>query len=234
MIISKYVEEIYQRQTEEFLASDAFGRLERGEASREDYDRFIGNIFRTHQNSPQFLAFLYSVSPPSAQERVAHNLLEELGIEEEDGASHPELLTALIEGAGLGDRVAGLQHAAQEAMREVVCEPFLSGSLREVGLAAMAEIFSFEHMLAHTSTRIADMLATQRGLDESALTWFRHHSEVDIAHAQEALLTIDETVEYYEYDIEEARDVIDLTLRENVFIKRYFDPKALPEARSLA
>ena len=233
MTISKYVEAIYQRQTEEFLSCDAFGRLERGEASREDYDRFIGNIFRTHQNSPQFLSFIFSLAPPSAHERVSHNLLEELGIEEEDGTSHPELLTALIEGAGLGDQVAQLQHAAQEAMREIVCEPFLFGSLREVGLAAMAEVFSFEHMLAHTSTRIANMLARQRGLDEAALTWFRHHSEVDIEHAKEALLTIDDTVEYYEYDFEEARDVIDLTLRENVFIKRYFDPKALAEARSL-
>jgi len=232
--ISDYIEDIYRRQTEEFLACEAFQRLESGEAAREDYDRFIGNVFRTHQNSPQFLAFLYSVAPPSALDRVGHNLLEELGIEEEGGESHPELLTQLIEGAGLHHQVADLQQAAREAMREVICEPLLFGTLREVGFAAMAEVFSFEHMLAHSSTRIATMLSRHRGLDENALVWFSHHAEVDIVHAQEALLTLAETADYYDFDFDEARDVADLTLRENVFIKRYFDPRALAEARSLS
>lgn len=233
MKVSQYVEDIYQRQTQEFLGCDAFGRLERGDATLADYDRFIGNVFRTHQNSPQFLAFLFSVAPPTALDRVAHNLLEELGIEEEGGQSHPALLTALIEGAGLGAHAESLREAARETMRGVVCEPFLFGSFREVGLGAMAEVFSFEHMLAHSSTRIADMLATHRGLGEDALTWFRHHSEVDIGHAEEALLTIEETAEYYEFDFEEACDVIDLTMRENVFIKRYFDPETLAATRNL-
>ncbi len=234
MNIADYIEDIYRRQAEEFLACDAFQQLESGEAPREAYDQFIGNIFRTHQNSPQFLAFLFSVAPPSAQDRVAHNLLEEMGIEEEGGESHPQLLTQLIEGAGLAHQVSDLEEAARQAMREVICEPLLFGSLREVGFAAMAEVFSFEHMLAHTSTRIATMLRRHRGLDDDALVWFSHHSEVDIVHAQEALLTLAETAEYYDFDFDEARDVADLTLRENVFIKRYFDPRALAEARHLS
>ena len=101
------------------------------------------------------------------------------------------------------------------------------------GLSAMAEVFSFEHMLAHSSKAIAGALRTHRGLSDEALVWFSHHSEVDIQHAEEALLTIQEYVDYYEFDDDEARDVIDMAMRENVFIKRYFSTSALAEARDM-
>ena len=232
MHFAQIVEKIYQEHTEVFLNCEAFQKLESGAGSCADYDQFICNVFRTHQNSPQYLAFLLSVSPPSAIERIQHNLLEELGLEEGEEESHPDLLLALIEGAGLGEHIETLKTAAQASMRETVCEPLLYGSLREIGFAAMLEVFSFEHMLAHSSTRIANMLANHRGLSEESLVWFRHHSEVDIQHAQEALLTIQETCEYYEFDEDEAQDIIDMSLRENVFIKRYFDTFALAQSQS--
>ena len=67
-------------------------------------------------------------------------------------------------------------------------------------------------------------------------TWLKPVASADsnIAHAQEALLTLGETADFYDFDFDEARDVADLTLRENVFIKRYFDPRALAEARHLS
>lgn len=230
MTISSYVERIYQQQTTAFLGCDSFLNLEKGDATTAQYDAFICNVYQTHQNSPRYFSFLLCVTPPKATERIKHNLLEELGVDGEDGHAHPDLLEELIRGSGLERHMPSLKQAAQSSMRETICEPFLYASLRELGLAAMVEVFSFEYMLAHASIRIADMLAKQRGLCENSLIWFRHHSEVDIAHAQEALLTLDDTVAYYDFDEEEAKDIIDMALRENVFIKRYFDTFALAQS----
>jgi len=234
MKISAYIEHIYKRHTSDFLNCDAFRRLEAGQADPSEYDAFICNVYRTHQNSPKYFSFLMCVAPPTSTARIQHNLLEELGFEEHegDGCSHPELLRSLIKSAGLEAHIDELQQAAHMAMRETVFEALLYGSMRELGLAAMAEVFSFEYMLAHASSRIANMLSTQRNIEEKGLIWFRHHSEVDILHAQEALLTLDDTYEYYGFEEEEAKDIIDMALRENVFIKRYFNPFALAQSLS--
>ena len=233
MSIQAYVEQKYKEHTDEFSGCPEFQKIESGEASREEYDAFIASVFRTHQNSPNFLAFLLALTAPVAFDRVKHNLLEELGIEEEDGESHPELLLALLEGAGLTDRMDELHGMAKETMKALIVEPMFYESLREYGLAAMAEVFSFEYMLAHTSTRIANALREHRGIPEDALIWFTHPSEVDIQHAEEALVTIQDYVDYYEFDDEEARDIIDMAMQENVFIKRYFGTHAHARAREM-
>ncbi|MBN93996.1 MAG: hypothetical protein CL928_07970 [Deltaproteobacteria bacterium] len=222
MDLVAYIEDTWTRQAEEFVSSAAFRALEDGTASPEDYDRFIANVFRTHQNSPQFFGFLLSVAAPSSRENVAHNLLEELGVEEEDGESHPDLLLSLIDGAGLADRIDSLRSDAQAGLKETVCAPFALGSLRQMGLSAMVEVFAYEHMLAHQSGRIARFLREHRGLPDGALIWFTHHSEVDIRHAQEALETLRDYLSYYSFSDDEARAIIDGTLAENTFVKRYF------------
>ena len=199
----------------------------------EPADDFIARVFETHQNSPHFLGFVYALVPPDSVERVEHNLLEELGLEEEDGESHPKLMEALVRGAGLLDRVDELRARARERLDEIVTEPLLYGSLREVGLSALVEIVGFEYMLSRVSSRIARFLQGYRGIEEADLVWFTHHSEVDIEHAEEGLDTIENYVSYYGFDDDEARDIIDAALRENVFIKRYFGVEAAANSRSM-
>ena len=114
-----------------------------------------------------------------------------------------------------------------------VTEPLLSGSLREVGLGALVEIVGFEYMLSRVLSRIARFLQGYRGIEEADLIWFTHHSEVDIIHAEEGLDTIENYVSYYGFDEDEARDIIDAALRENVFIKRYFGVEAAAKSRSM-
>ena len=117
-----------------------------------------------------------------------------------------------------------LQEAAKAGLKETICAPFALGSLRQMGLSAMVEIFAYEHMLAHLSSRISSALKAHRGLNKEALHWFDHHSEVDIGHAEEALVTLADYVAYYEFsdaDADaEATAIIDGTLVENTFIKR--------------
>lgn len=159
-----YVESLFIKHTEELTSCQRFQSLESGEAEVDDYNTFIGNVFKTHQNSPHFLAFIYAMVPPSSAENVCHNLLEELGLEEEGGQSHPELMMALIEGAGLKDQVDNLRQGARTRLDELVNEPFMFGSLREVGLGALVEVVSFEYMLSRVSRESLQSVRQKPGL----------------------------------------------------------------------
>jgi pyrroloquinoline quinone (PQQ) biosynthesis protein C len=216
------VESVLARHVEQFTRAPSFRRLETGEASPEEYDHFVANLIRTHLRSPQIVAFLLAMAPPRAADTALHNLLEELGVEDESGVAHPALLDDLAAGAGLSSLMPDLERLASEDLRSIATQPLLYGTLKEVGLAALYEVVAFEFMLSRTASRIARALATHRGLLPEALTWFHHHSEVDIAHAQQGLQHIEEYVRYYEISEQEAADILDLTLRQNAFVRRYF------------
>lgn len=221
------VEGLYAAQTAELAAHPDFRALEAGTASREAYDRFVGNVVRAHLRSPKIVAFLYALAPPAATEDLLHNLLEELGVEEEDGTSHPQLLRALAEGAGLGDQLPELERLAENDLRQIATEPLLYGTLKEVGLAALVEVIAFEWMLSRTASRLAAALAANRGLDAGTLAWFTHHSEVDVGHAEQGLDAIRDFADYYAMDPEDAATIAEMAMRENVFVRRYFGELAL-------
>jgi len=229
----QFVEDLYQSHIDELTECADFQSLEQGAVGRDAYETFVSNVFETHQNSPHFLGFLYALVPPESVHRIEHNLLEELGLEEDHGLSHPELLLALLEGMGLQERVPELKKRARERLDEIILDPFLYGSLREVGLSALVEVVSFEYMLSRVSSRIGRFLESQCGLTTAQLEWFFHHSEVDIQHAEEGLDTIEDYIAYYDFDEHEARDVIETAMRENVFIKRYFGVAAAARARGM-
>ena len=216
------VEEAFGRQVDDLTASPEFRALEEGRAAEEQYDAFIENVARAHLRSPQLLAFLYALAPPAAAADLRHNLLEEMGLDEPAGRPHPDLLVDLLAGAGLADRLSVVAARADEDLRRAVTEPLLYGSLREVGLAALAEIVAFEFMLSRVAGRFARALATHRGLPATALVWFTHHSEVDVGHAEQGLADLEAYARYYELGDDEALTIVEMALRENVFTRRYW------------
>ena len=221
------VEALYAEQTAELTGHPEFRALEDGSAARGAYDRFVANVVRAHLRSPKIVAFLYALAPPAATEDLLHNLLEELGVEEEDGTSHPQLLKALAAGAGMAAQLPELERLAENDLRQIAAEPLLYGTLKEVGLSALVEVIAFEWMLSRTASRVARALATHRGLDAAALAWFTHHSEVDIGHAEQGLDAIRDYAAYYAMDPEDAGTIAEMAMRENVFVRRYFGELAL-------
>lgn len=221
-MLRSIIEAIFARQVESLTASTEFQTLENGGAAPAEYDAFIENVARAHLRSPQLLAFLYALAPPAATADLRHNLLEELGLDEDAGRPHPDLLRDLLKGAGLGDKLAALEAEADADLRRIVMDPLLYGTLREVGLAALTEIVAFEYMLSRVSGRIARALGRHRGLPPLALEWFTHHSEVDIRHAEQGLADLEAFVRYYEFTHEQALTIVEMALRENVFVRRYF------------
>jgi pyrroloquinoline quinone (PQQ) biosynthesis protein C len=222
MAFRQRVEALFSQHVAELANSAPFRALESGAASRADYDRFLANVLRTHLRSPQLLAFLYALAPPAAADNLLHNMLEELGIEDESGEAHPSLLRELARGAGLERELSALEALADADLRRVVVDPILYGTLKELGLAALVEIVAFEYMLSRVSGRLAKALATHRGLSTATLEWFTHHSEVDVRHAEQGLDDLVRYVSYYEFADEDAMTIVDIAFRENVFIRRYF------------
>jgi Iron-containing redox enzyme len=208
-------------QCEAFARSHVFQALEAGRAAALDYDGFIAGVCRAHLKSPQILAFLYSVAPPTVAAAIKRNMLEELGLDGE-GVSHPALLLRLIEGAGFGPKARrALEAGAQETLRRMCTDPILFGTFKEVGLSVLLEVTCFEWMLARLAGRMASFLRQHRQLSEDSLRWFSHHSDVDIRHAEEGLDAVVEYLRYYEFDADDAAAILKLTFRENPFLKRY-------------
>jgi hypothetical protein len=224
------VADLLRGQVESFIATSEYGDLASGRASPEEYASFIENLARTHLRSPQLIAFLYALAPPAAAEHLRQNLLEEMGLDESRGRPHPDLLKDLLVGARLGDRLAMLEAEADEDLRRIVTDPLLYGSLRDIGLAALTEIVAFEYMLARLSGRIASALGEHLRLPAPALLWLTHHSEADVRHAEQGLKNLEAYVRYYGFTDAEALTIIEMTLQENVFARRYFDDFVIPSA----
>jgi hypothetical protein len=216
------LEALFETQVAELIASDAFRALETGAASHEDYDRFLGAVVRTHLKATEYVAFLCALAAPETSESRLRNLLEEL--------HHPGLLRQMAAGAGLGDRLPELESQAADDIRRLVMEPLLYRTLGEVGLAAFCEVVAFEYMLARLAGRIATVLATRRGLGPVALRWWTEHAEVDVQHAAEGIADLETFARYYGLATQDGLAIAQLTLRENVFLRRYFPEAPLPGA----
>jgi len=227
MNIRHLLESQYAEQVKFFEKSSVFQQLELGHASLEFYNQFIANLCQTHLKSPQILAFLYAVAPPETVTQIKHNMLEEMGLDEE-GICHPDLLYQLAVAAGFDEiQQAELTRAAQEQLRVMCTDPLMFGTIKELGLSVLLEVTCFEWMLSRLSGRIGKALETHRQLSPESLEWFYHHSEVDIRHAEEGLVSVAQYVNYYEIEPSELEAILDITFRENIFIKRYFGSLAL-------
>lgn len=212
---------LFQRQVEQFLASPELQAVEAGRAPRPAMDELICRIYQAHARSPKLLGFLFALAPPGRpSEDTKHNLLEELG--EDGGESHPELLRQVLVAAELGHRAEELLAKADADLRRYIVDPLLYGTLRDVGFAALAEVVAFELMLSQVASRLGRALRVHRGLPEASLRWFHHHSEVDVAHAEQGLSTLVAYARWYDLPAEDAEAILEMTFRENVFLRRYF------------
>lgn len=221
--LRREVEDRFVLLVDELTGDQRFARLVSGCATEPEYDAFLRNLVRTHLRSPQLFAFLYALAPPASAADLGHNLLEELGVEDGEGASHPDLLRRLAVGAGLGpDTLAALESDAEADLRRLVTGPLLYPTLGDVGLAALVEIISFEFMLSRVAATVASGLSRHHDLDDETLTWLRHHADVDAGHAEQGLDAIAAHARYYGIDDRDALAIADTALAGNPFLLRYF------------
>lgn len=222
MNIRRLVEAEYGKQLDGFTSSKLFQSLEKGTVNLEECDHFIEGVCRSHLKSPHILAFLFALAPTSEADKLKHNMLEELGLDNNE-VSHPSLLINLMLAAGFDEeRRARLEREASDELRSIIVAPILFGTLKELGLSVLLETVAFEWMLSRLASRIASILRDYRQLPAQALEWFYHHGQVDLRHAEEGLDAVASFALLYEIDEADAEAIIEVTFRENVFIKRYF------------
>jgi hypothetical protein len=126
-----------------------------------------------------------------------------------------------------------LEGQAQDNLRRMCTDPILFGTFKEAGLSILLEVTCFEWMLSRLASRIARLLRDNRQLSDASLQWFSHHSEVDLRHAEEGLDAVVEFLGYYEFDESDSTSILEMTFRENPFLKRYFGERALGGAAAL-
>jgi pyrroloquinoline quinone (PQQ) biosynthesis protein C len=226
MNLRRLVESEYEKQADGFTSTKLFQSLERGQAGVADYDLLIEGVCRSHLKSPHILAFLFALAPPADAFNLKQNMLEEMGLDTV-GVSHPSLLFKLMEATGFDEkRRAQVELEASLELQSTIAQPLLFGTLKELGLSVLLETVAFEWMLSRTASRMAHFLREYRQLPSSALEWFYHHSEVDQRHAEEGLDAVASYADFYEIETEDAETILEVTLRENVFVKRYFAASA--------
>lgn len=217
------IEDRFARLVEELTGDRRFHRLVSGTAPSPEYEAFVRNLVRTHLRSPQLFAFLYALAPPASAPDLAHNLLEEMGVDEDDAVSHPDLLRRLAAGVGMVPAtLAEVESDAEADLRRLVTGPMLYPTLSEVGLAALVEIVSFEYMLSRVSATLAEGLSRHHGLSGEALGWLHHHAEVDLGHAEQGLDAIAAYASHYGIEDGDALAIADTALSGNPFLTRYF------------
>lgn len=205
--------ELYRRAIDEFVNCAEFKALESGNARRCDYDRFIVNFLRTHLRSQQLLAFLFSIAPPEASNLARQRIIDELG---PHGTS---LLHKLADGASLSPLMVDLEDQAVEDVRRIVVDPMLYPSLREVAFGALVEFEAFQYFLSRVGGRIAGALTLHRKLSPAAVMWFSRFNRINL---EQSFTMLEDYLGYYEIRPDHAQTIAEITLRENVFIKRYF------------
>lgn len=210
-----------QQQIAFFGQSPFFKEITQGKASATLLQQFIQAILTVHLRSPKFIAFLFAVAPPGASTiAFLDNFLEELGIPAERG--HPNMLQALATSTHCKNTMEELQGQADKALRYILCEPLLFGTMHEVGLAILAEVVAFECMLSVCAQPMADGL-TALGFTPTQLQWFTHHGEVDKLHAEQGIEHILTYIDWYQIDEQTATTIFEMTFRDNVFLKRYVE-----------
>ncbi len=224
MITRHDIEGWYKRLHEQFSSHATYKKFIGKTGSKPEAEAFVKRVCKAHLRSPQVLGFVYAVTSPKSRHHIEHNLLEELGHESPGDPSHPLLLKQLAKAMGVSDHTwTTYEDEAEQVLRNKTIEPIMFGTLMETGLNVMLEVFAFEWMLARESRHMGTALKHYLGLEEKDLEWFYHHSEVDIAHAEQGLDTLVDYLTYFKIDDETVRTVAEITFRENVFLKRYFD-----------
>jgi hypothetical protein len=99
----------------------------------------------------------------------------------------------------------------------------------DLGFAELVEAVAFEYLLDRMGRRISDFLQRRRGLPRPALSWFNRAG--GSSRSAQGLNDILAYAECYRDDPSAAEPIVDRVLSENVFVKRYFDWRALPAGR---
>src|SRR5262245_23002245 len=232
MITPDRIRETYDRCATEFWNCNSMRNLRCGSSAHDPLRTFIGNVFRTHYNSPHILAFLFSSLPSDTSTLLRDNLLEEIGLST-GGTSHPSLLIDLAKGAGFTEiEISTLVSESQGQIRRFCSAPLPFPTLRDLILSVLLETEAFEFLLSRYASPLGAALHEQYGLARQAVRWFDLHSEVDIRHVEEGLRMITDFLAFYRISKEEFERIHRITFHTNVFLKQYF-PETLETPQTL-
>jgi len=158
MISAEQISKVFANATEEFRNSAEYRELVSGRAAPEAAREFIRNVFRTHYLSSHIVALCFASLPSDTAMLLKENLLEEMGRSEEE-KPHSALLLEMARSMEFSEvEIARLVTDARERLAVFCATRVPVATLRELCLALLLEIMSFEIMLSRCSSEIAGAL----------------------------------------------------------------------------
>lgn len=232
MVAASTIIEFFDSATRDFRESPEYLDLISGKASRHAAREFLRNVFRTHYLSSHIVALSFAALPSSAAALLKENLMEEMGRSEHE-KPHSALLLEMARGVGFADsEIDELIAEARQRVAIFCATRVPMATLRELCLSVLLETMGFEFMLSRCSSEIAAALENHYAIPKPALHWFALHSEVDIRHAEEGLIIIQNYADFHQISDDLFRLIARLTLGENMFGRHYFPPSSRQSTRA--
>jgi pyrroloquinoline-quinone synthase len=158
-----------------------YRRWERGEVSMDELADYAGQYRHFEAYLPEFLSELAGQLPDgTAKDLVNANLADELG----DPIAHVELFGRFAEAVGASDDLAT---RATTALLEAY-----QGLLTEGPIAALAGFCAYESQASEVSRSKAAGLRLHYGMDDTAVSFWEHHAQVDEQHSNWARFALEE------------------------------------------
>jgi pyrroloquinoline-quinone synthase len=158
-----------------------YRRWEAGEVTVGELADYAGQYRHFENYVPGFLGALVASLPEGpGRDLVAANLADELG----DPVPHVELFERFA--AAVGAPVTEPSPAMAELLG--VHDDLLARSARH----GLAGFLAYESQAADVADRKADGLKRHYGLDQDAVSFWAHHAEVDVRHAEWARQALDD------------------------------------------
>jgi pyrroloquinoline-quinone synthase len=158
-----------------------YRRWEQGEVSLAELASYASQYRHFENYLPGFLGQLVDALPEGAsRDLVAANLADEMG----DPVPHVQLFERFA--AGVGARAAEPSPAMADLLGTY------DDLLDRGALHGLAGFLAYESQAAGVARSKADGLRRHYGLDDYAISFWEHHAEVDVRHADWAISALSE------------------------------------------
>jgi len=163
------------------LEHSFYRRWERGEVSIAELANYASQYRHFENYLPGFLESLVAALPEgTSRELVAANLADEMG----DPLPHVQLFERFAAAVGAG--------AAEPSPAMADLLATYDALLDRGPLHGLAGFLAYECQAAGVARSKADGLRRHYGLDEHAISFWEHHAEVDVRHADWAVSALSE------------------------------------------
>ncbi len=154
-----------------------------GELTKADLREYAAEYWHHVSAFPTYLSALHSnMADNELRRTVLRNLLDEEGIDAQDGKAHSQVWMDFATGMGATESEVR-DHATQPEMKALI-DTFQKLMQQENAAVAMAALYAYESQVPEIAKQKAAGLCEHYGADKATCKYFTLHQTADVHHAE--------------------------------------------------